>query len=243
MFDYRELLDEDVNPEDVDVSYIQLHNRLNPLLWDRNGEDYVLKEEVRAKLMTISDKFSEFIRYEGSKIVVDDIVLTGSNCNYNYTPTSDLDLHLIVDYSSVSKDEELLSEYLFNRKVLWGLKYDIKVQNIQVECYTQDKNDELVEGSGYYSLIKNEWISKPDRKNIVIDLDSVKEKAAELMNMAELAETAEQINKLKDKLRKMRYSSLHSSGEFSVETLAYKILRSNGTLNALNERLKELEVI
>lgn len=241
MLDYLELLEEDVNPEDIDVSSIKFHCDLNPVLWNKVEGEYILKDEIKTKLASIADKFSDFIRYKGSKIDIQDIVLTGSNCNFNYTSTSDLDIHLEVDYSSVGDEPELVSEYLFNKKVLWGLKYDIKVSNIPVECYAADSSDELVKGAAYYSLMKGEWIVKPDRNNIVVDLSAVREKAAELIEMVERAETEEQIKKLKNRLWKMRYAGLHSSGEFSVETLAYKILRNNGTLDKMNRRLDALQ--
>jgi hypothetical protein len=243
MIDYLELLEEDVNPEDIDVSSIKFHSELNPILWAKIDGEYYLRDEIKTKLTAIADKFSDFIRYKGSKIDVKDIVLTGSNCNYNYSPTSDLDLHLMVDYSSVGDEPELVSEYLFNKKVLWGLKYDIKVSNIPVECYAAEADSDLVKGAAYYSLMKGEWIVKPDRKNIVVDLSAVKEKAAELIEMVNRAETADQIKKLKDRLYKMRYAGLHSSGEFSVETLAYKILRNSGVLDQMNERLSALEAL
>lgn len=243
MIDYLELLEEDVNPEDIDISSIKFHSELNPVLWAKVEGEYYLRDDVKKKLITIADKFSDFIRYKGSKIDIKDVVLTGSNCNYNYTPTSDLDLHLMVDYSSVGDEPELVSEYLFNKKVLWGLKYDIKVSNIPVECYAAEADEGLVKGAAYYSLMNSEWIVKPDRKNIVIDLSAVKEKAAELIEMVERAETPDQIEKLKNRLRKMRYSGLHSSGEFSVETLAYKILRNNGTLDKMNQRLEALQAV
>jgi hypothetical protein len=243
MIDYLELLEEDVNPDDIDVSSIKFHSELNPVLWAKVEGEYYLRDEVKKKLIAIADKFSDFIRYKGSKIDIKDVVLTGSNCNYNYTPTSDLDIHLMVDYSSVGEDPELVSEYLRNKKVLWGLKYDIKVSNISVECYSSEHDEKLVKGAAYYSLMNSEWIAKPDRKNMVIDLSAVREKAAELMDMVERAETAEQIDKLKTRLRKMRYTGLHSSGEFSVENIAYKILRNNGTLAKMKSRLQALEAI
>ena len=122
MIDYLELLEEDVNPEDIDVSSIKFHSELNPIIWDKTNGEYILKEDIKSKLISIADKFSDFIRYKGSKIAVSDIELTGSNCNFNYTPTSDLDMHLIVDYSSVGDDPELVTEYLYDKKLLWPMK-------------------------------------------------------------------------------------------------------------------------
>jgi hypothetical protein len=243
MIDYLELLEEDVNPEDIDVSSIKFHSELNPIIWDKANGEYLLKDNIKVKLLAIADKFSDYLRYKGSKIEVLDIELTGSNCNFNYTPTSDLDMHLIVDYSSVADNPDLVSQYLYDKKLLWTLKYDIKVKSIPVECYAADSNEDRVKGAAYYSLIKGEWIVKPDRKNIVVDLSEVREKAAEIMDLVDKCETISQLEKLQEKLWRMRYSGLHSSGEFSTETLTYKILRRNGTLDKIKTRIAALDRI
>lgn len=241
MIDYLELLEEDVNPEDVDVSSIRFHTELNPALWARVDGEYLLRDDVKAKLVAIADKFSDFIRFKGSKFNILDIELTGSNCNFNYTPTSDLDMHLIVDYSSVGSETDLVSQYLYDKKILWSMKYDVKIKTIPVECYAADSEQDRVKGAAYYSLMKGEWIVKPDRNNIVVDLSAVKEKAAEVMDTVDKCQTIEQLEKLQEKLWRMRYTGLHSSGEFSTETLVYKILRNNGTLEKIKSRIASLD--
>ena len=46
-----------------------------------------------------------------------DITFTGSLANYNWSPHSDVDLHLIVDYKDVDADSELAKEKdYFNAK-------------------------------------------------------------------------------------------------------------------------------
>lgn len=241
MIDYLELLDEDVNPDDIDVSSIKFHSYLNPDIWVKTNGEYSLREDVKSKLLVIADKFSDFIRYKGDKIEVNDIELTGSNCNYNYTETSDLDMHFRVDYSTIADNYDLVSQYLYDKKILWTLKYDVKVNSIPVECYVADVSDERVKGAAYYSLLNNKWIVKPDRKNIVVDLSAVKDKAAELMDLVEKADTKEQLEKIQEKLWRMRYAGLHTAGEFSTETLAYKILRNNGTLAKIKERISSMD--
>lgn len=243
MIDYLELLEEDVNPEDIDVSSIKFHTSLNPIIWAKVDGEYVLRDEVKTKLVAIADKFSEFIRFKGSKIEISDIELTGSNCNFNYTPTSDLDMHLQVNYSSVGESDDLVSQYLYDKKILWGLKYDIKIGTIPVECYAGEAGEDRVKGAAYFSLLNNEWIVKPDRNNIVVDISAVKQKAAEIMDSVDKCETLNQLEKLQEKLWRMRYSGLHSTGEFSTETLVYKILRRNGTLDRIKERIAAMDTL
>ena len=243
MLDYLDLLEEDVNPDDVDVSSIKFHCELNPIIWAKVDGEYLLRDDFKKKLTDIADKFSEFIRYKGSKFAVEDIVLTGSNCNFNYTETSDLDIHLLVDYSSVGGDAELASQYLYDKKLLWTMKQDIKVKGIPIECFAANSEDKQVKGAAYYSLMSNQWIVKPDRKNIVVDLGAIKEKAAEIMDLAEKCGTVEQLEKVQDKIWRMRRSGLSSRGEFSSENITYKILRTNGTVDQIKTKLARLEQI
>jgi hypothetical protein len=42
------------------------------------------------------------------------------------------------------------------------------------------------------------------------------------------------VQKLKDKIKKMRQSGLEEGGEYSIENLVFKTLRRNGYLNKLN---------
>lgn len=240
MIDYVQLL-EDVNPEDIDVSSLRFNNTLNRLIWDVDDGEYVLKENIRSKLIEIADKFSDFIRYNGSKIEITDIIITGSNCNFNYTPTSDLDVHLLLNFESVSCDNELLSEYLYDKKLLWMMKHDLKIKNIPIECYAGDDKAELIKGAAVYSILNDKWIQKPDIKNIVIDMAAVKDKAAEIIDLFEQSDTVEDLEKLKQRLYRMRSSGLARSGEFSVGNLTYKLLRKNGTVEAISEKLRKID--
>ena len=43
------------------------------------------------------------------------------------------------------------------------------------------------------------------------------------------------IKNLKDKIKKMRKSGLEKDGEYSVENLVFKVLRSNGTLDKITK--------
>ena len=45
----------------------------------------------------------------------------------------------------------------------------------------------------------------------------------------------DRIDRVKDKIMKMRKSGLESEGEYSVENLAFKVLRRKGLLGKLNQ--------
>ena len=64
---------------------------LNPAFWVGGS----LKPEVRETLMKFAEAFAEFAHVDQKGIV--DVLLLGGNAGYNYTPFSDLDVHLVVD--------------------------------------------------------------------------------------------------------------------------------------------------
>ena len=65
------------------------HEELSVKLW----EDQKLKPSIREQLLEISEAF---MKYLGISIDVIDVTFTGSYANYNYTPYSDIDLHIIL---------------------------------------------------------------------------------------------------------------------------------------------------
>ena len=76
------------------------HSRLSSKLWD---EDMKLKKDAKKRLMDIADAFIDYI---GISLDVLDITITGSYANYNYTPYSDIDLHILVDYDDLTKVQD-----------------------------------------------------------------------------------------------------------------------------------------
>ena len=124
---------------------IEYHTKLNPKLWDGNK----LKSEVRGALLRMADDFRDFVEVPFNLV---DIVITGGNVNYNYTSKSDIDLHLIADYSKISCDRE--AEELFDTKrTLYKRQYDLEIHGIPVELYVEDADHPAVSAGVYLSLI------------------------------------------------------------------------------------------
>ena len=91
---------------------------------------------------------------------IKDVIVTGGNANYNYTPYSDIDLHLVVDKGMIDCPA-VLDDYLQSKKQLWALTHDIKVKGQPVELYAQDYQDPFREGQSIYSLQSNKWLQQP----------------------------------------------------------------------------------
>lgn len=231
-----------------DVIDFEIHDTLNPKLWD--GEN--LKADVRKKLLEIANAFHKYMNIDAK---LKDVIITGSSSNYNYSPKfSDIDLHLLYDFSEVlSEDEDtitthedLVQGYMLAKKSQWNDAFDIKVNGVEVEVYSQDV-DEPHEANGQYSIIKNDWNKKPTKENPELDKVSAEKKADLLSKLIDKAISSnvsfESLEKIQEKIWKMRKAGLDTdSGEFSTENLAFKVLRRDGSIEALlNQMDKKFE--
>jgi len=234
--DISDILKEVVEPDNVDVSSIEMHDTLSLLIWEN---DETLKSDVRKTLLLNAKRFAEFSDVENLNF--NDIILTGSMANYNYSENSDLDVHIVLDFNQISENKEFVGNYLKLKKQLWTNKLSIQVKGHDVEMYFQDIN-ELLHSSGTYSLIKNCWINKPIKQMININMADLQLKSADFMNIIDDLETNKNRNEflkkyelLKNKIKKYRQAGLDKTGEFSIENLVFKVLRNTGYLKKLIE--------
>lgn len=231
-----DVLKEVIEPDVVDVSSIQMHDTLSPLIWDDNEN---LKPDVRKTLLMNAKRFIEFSDVENLKF--EDIILTGSMANYNYNDDSDLDVHIVLDLGQISQNKDFVGDFFKLKKQLWNDKLPIQVKGHDVEMYFQDSTEKH-HSSGVYSLIKNDWIRKPTKKIVNVDTADVQLKSSDLMNAIDDLETdmskegfLKKYEALKEKIKKYRQAGLDKSGEFSTENLVFKVLRNTGYLGRMVE--------
>jgi hypothetical protein len=219
------------------IKSFKIQDNLNPKVWSPDNQ---IKSDIRDSLLEISYQFIEFI---GVDMFVSDIHFTGSLANYNWSKYSDVDIHLIVDYSQYPEDKVELYKELFNlKKILFNTKHDIKIKGFDVEVYVQDV-EEPHTATGLYSILYNEWVEEPEKQSIKINKESINKKVKEWMGIIDLViknssdkdldEAKEFIKKYKEKLKKFRKSGLDTDGEFSDENLVFKVLRRNGYIDKL----------
>jgi hypothetical protein len=220
-----------MQPTDYTKGNISYHSDLNPAVWDKSTLDL----EVRVRLLQIAKLFVEYLEIPNFK--VNDIVLTGSMANYNYTDFSDFDVHVVTDYSNLQCDD-LAEAFYRAKKQIWNDAHDITIYGYDVEMYVEDANEPPVSG-GVYSILNGEWISIPSHKPPSIDDRAINLKVADLIkqiNVAvETADDPEDISRIRHKLRNMRRAGLDAGGEFSVENLTFKVLRNLGYLDKLSD--------
>jgi hypothetical protein len=207
---------------------VKFHTHLNPRIW---GTDEHLLPEVREKLLAIAADFKEFL---GLDLEVKDITISGSNAAYTYTDHSDIDLHLVADLPKADIGE-LYRELFDAKKYQYNDQHDFTIGGYPVELYVQNANQDH-KSQGIYSVVNNEWVSVPKRRQPDIDDISVKSKYEDLGHRIEAAIKSgdvKQLEQLGSKVREFRQAGLDQTGEFGPENLAFKVLRSNGTLDRL----------
>lgn len=217
----------------------QTKSTLNPALWE-NGN---LKPKLRDGFLKIAERFTEFLDVEAE---VYDIILIGSNANYNWTANSDIDIHLIINYAEVGENLHLVRNYMMAKKSLWNQKYPLTYKGMDIELFAQDANQELHKSVGEYSVMHNKWIRRPDANTVSIDDSIIDQKmqplAYEIDNLDQNTPNLEsRIKHVLQKLYKMRQTGLEAEGEYAIENLAFKKLRSTGRLSRLKELLQKYE--
>jgi hypothetical protein len=212
---------------------------LNPKFWQ--GEEF--DPMVRTKLMQIAQDFYEGLQLE---IPVEDVQLTGSSANYNWSEYSDLDVHVILDFTQINEDKDLVKKALDGQRFMWNLRHPVVIKDHDVELYAQDMNEPHV-SSGLFSLMKNEWIKKPvwneptvDEKDVtrkveayVTEIEELEKVLEDGSDSVEGREVLERVGALKSKIMKARKEGLAEGGEFSVENLVFKQLRNMGWIERL----------
>tara|TARA_B100000085_G_scaffold213927_1_gene198089 strand:+ start:6923 stop:7843 length:921 start_codon:yes stop_codon:yes gene_type:complete len=224
--------------EEVEAESFDTHETLQPDIWN----DLEINSAVREVLLKIARDFIEGLPVP---VKVKDITLTGSLANYNWSNYSDVDLHIIVDFLDVDENVALVKSFFDNARMRWNNKHQITMKGYDVEIYVEDSR-ESHKSSGLYSLMNDKWIVKPRKYNPSIDFDAAKRKAQDLefqtniisnmLTAKKYDDVSRNIERLKKKIKNMRRAGLESEKqEFSIENIAFKILRRNGTLEKLND--------
>lgn len=214
-------------------------DELNPMVWQ--GEE--INPEIRTKLLQIAHDFYADLKISAP---IEDIQLTGSLANYNWTKYSDFDVHVIMDFSQINDDVELVKIAMEGLKTVWNQRHPVSINGYDVELYAQDIN-QLHLASGLYSLLKGEWLRKPSFNPPVVDpmdvqvksdryIEAIKQMMEEIKDAdADQAnDIMERASVLKKRISRSRDEQLaHKGGEFSVENLVFKRLRNEGWIGKL----------
>ena len=234
---------DEVDAEDVNLSSFSVNDRLNPKLWVNEK----INSDVRLKLLEIADDFVDSLAMDWVQPI--DILFTGSLANYNWSKYSDIDLHILYDFSEIYENTEFVEDYFKAKRNLWNEEHEgISIYGFPVEISAEDANNPA-KSSGVYSLESNKWIKLPkDISDSRLNVDYIKETSADYMTKIddmeeELADTDDirKISKMNksaermfDRLKDTRKKSLETeSGEMASDNIVWKVLRREGYIERL----------
>ena len=201
---------------------------------------------IRRALLVIAKDFID--EYNLGEYVIDDIIMTGSLANYNWSEEfSDIDLHIIMDTTQLSEDPSLAKSISDAMRNVWNKTHtDISVGGFPVELYIQDTH-EPHKSSGVYSLLDDEWKTSPslDKLSGEIEEDEIKTRVAEYTKLIDKIEMVyndidplqmyHSYAKLMDKIKAERASGLTNddAAELTAGNLIFKSLRRSGYIEKL----------
>ena len=230
------------------ISSFFVKDSLNSEIWDDhdNIEESKMKPEIREGLLEIANEFVEFLGFD---IFVQDVTMTGSLANFNWSDYSDIDLHIIYDFKESGEQEELFKDLFNLKKTVFNSQHDITVKGYEVELYVQDMNEPHM-STGVYSVLYDEWLDRPETKEVKIDKKKIEDKSQQWMDIIDntiedlevndLESSVDKLDSVKDKIKKFRTSGLEKGGEYSYENLVFKFLRRNGYIQKLFDNKNDL---
>jgi hypothetical protein len=239
---FEELI-EDKEEDKKIIKSFKPKDSLSNQIFDENGGKFSMREDIRKRLIEISN---DFIESFGVEFFIHDVTLTGSLSNYSWSQYSDVDLHILIDFDETEYPMDLIKEFFDAKERVWNEKHDIKIKGFDVEVYVQDVKQEHV-SSGVYSILHNKWLIEPERNKPNIDDRMILQKGEHyakqidsLIEKSKKTNVLKMIDDLRKKIKTFRQSGLEQGGEYSYENLTFKLLRRNGYFGKLIKLKTEL---
>jgi predicted nucleotidyltransferase len=218
-----------------------IKKHLHPIFW----EGMTFNEEIRERLLAIAKDFYASLELETPII---DIILVGSIANYNWHKLSDLDVHILIDFSAIDDNEELVSNYLEGLRKEWNAAHNITIKSYEVEISIQDSNV-VFHSAGVFSLLNNKWEHEPTHITVPTEtIENTRKIANNLARQideldtdyetgeADPVETYKRAKVIWKKVKNLRAEGLATpESEFSVDNLAFKKLRTDNYLGKIVE--------
>jgi len=233
--------------EEIDFKSFEVKDELCPDIFHDNS---MIKREVRESLLKMADDFYDFLQLDWVEGKYTDVWLVGSMASYNWSEIySDIDLHVVIDYSKITDNQDLLENDMWALKTTYNSQHELKIMQYDVELYAQDIN-EKIESNGIYSVLKQTWIRKPskienvsyDKRRVskyVSNIETEIEKAIKQYRLGNHSAASKIADEVDDTLMNLRKNGLNNGGEFSDENIAFKALRRNGSI----DKLKKVETL
>lgn len=223
------------------IDSFYLKDELNPTIWNNpeDPQDATLKEGIRDRILKIANYFIEYLDVDA---FVQDIIFIGSLTGFNWSDFSDVDVHIVYDFSDFGDKEKLYRDLFDLKKTVFNSQHNITIKGFDVELFVEDEKSGN-NSAGEFSILNNRWNKIPDFEDFQLDEKKIKEKSNQWMEIIDgvienakdepLDDAIELLSKYKNKLKKYRTCGLEKGGEYSYENLVFKVLRRNGYLSKL----------
>jgi hypothetical protein len=226
---------EDIINENIVLRY---NKTLNQKLFNID----ILKQDIRIRLLKVAEMFRDFCNIKPE--LVQDIIFTGGNAGYSYNKYSDIDIHLVVDYSKIGHNTIFVADYVYDKKILFSKQHPIKIEGYPTELYVQDIKDHLV-ASAIYSLKNDMWLVKPQNLNLKYDIKTIEQQSiyfSDLVNeLITKKAPIEQLLDVKQKIILLRKQGLESGSEFNVQNLEFKEIRARKILDKIDDYVRKIQ--
>ena len=207
---------------------------LCPELWDANQH---LDPKVRMNLLQLAYDFYGKTKFPAPVI---DVYLMGSISNYNWTADSDVDVHVIIDYSKLQMPEETAIKAVKTAGAQWNAEHNVLIKGFKVEMNLQNAIEQKPYVTGIYSLVKDQWIRRPFKMPLQIDKNVLRFQYGAMKKYVHSALSSgdrEQMKSAKKYLDAYRQYGLDTYGELSYENIIFKILRARGIIKKLKDSI------
>ena len=217
------------------MSNFRIYNdTLCPDLWDSAMH---LDPKIRVNLLQMATDFYEKTQFPAPIV---DVYLMGSGANYNWTPDSDVDVHVIIDYSKLQMPTETANKTVKTAGAQWNSEHNVLIKGHKVEMNLQNAAEQKPYVTGIYSLIQDKWLRHPVKIPIHIDKPILKfqyEAMKQYIQNCVGSGDREQMKAAKKYLDAYRQYGLDTYGELSYENIIYKMLRARGFIKQLKDSI------
>jgi hypothetical protein len=196
-----------------------------------------LDPKIRVNLLQMANDFYEKTELPSPVI---DIYLMGSGANYNWTPDSDIDVHVITDYSKLQMPPETATQTVKTAGAQWNAEHNVLIKGHKVEMNLQNAAEQKPYVTGIYSLTADQWLRKPlktpfnlNRQVLKFHYETMKNYVSATIGSCD----REKMKAAKKYLDAYRQYGLDTFGELSYENIIYKMLRSRGLIKQLKDSI------
>jgi len=228
------------------------NDSLCPKLWVKNNQEdgnpaWTLDGRASRKIEKIAKEFFSHFSSLLKQKDISDIQITGDLANFSHTPNSNLDVHILVDLDGMDDlDAQDLKNEIAFLKSNWDLKNSKKIRGRDVDFYIQNAKDPH-DSSGLYSVLNGEWIKAPslespsfDERDVAKKYDAIAHEIDSLETQIEVTNSPDRVKFLRDratelkiKIQQMRKDAITKSGQPSVGSSIFKMLRKEGYIEKL----------